>query len=152
MRLRRWIPGVVVLLALVFGTSIAGAISSPGNGKLGYTEVVSDQGTLVVSIDESGQKRFASVDYQLIADASVYSLCESGQAIGVGFPNLTGTISATPDPQGHAIATVSLSPDISLPGGNTCIVSETVSYAGVTLTNLASGHTYRLEPASRTWP
>lgn len=123
MGLRRWIPGVVVLLALVFGASIGGATSSPGNGKLGYAEAVSDRGALVVSIDESGQKRFASVDYQLVADVSVYSLCESGQAIAVGFPGLADTTSVTPDAQGHAAGTV----------------------------YLASGHTYRLEPASRTW-
>jgi hypothetical protein len=62
MRLTLWkAVAVTALFALFAGLSIAGA-----SGKFAYTEGIQfPSGSLAVMFDEGGQKRFATVDYQL---------------------------------------------------------------------------------------
>lgn len=149
MRRGLWIPLALAVLGLAVYAASAGATPATGTGKLGYTEIVAADGTLTVSVDESGQKRFTAVDYRLGADVSVTARCVD-QAVA-GFYSLSATASGlSPDAKGHVLGSIGVTPPL---GGSGCsgILSRTFDYTNVTLTNVASGHLYRLDPISETY-
>ena len=96
---------VVALLALFAGLSIAGASS-----KFAYSEEIQfPSGTLAVTFDEAGQKRFGAVDYLLAATAVATSCTTSDgvtQCVGVlGYPSAT-IAGLVPDEKGRVPATL----------------------------------------------
>jgi hypothetical protein len=137
---------VAVASVLSVGISAAGAST-----KFAYTEQVADTADLVVSFEEGALKRFASVDYELVATATTMS-CSGGQCIG-SLHFLSANSTLTPDPvKGRTSGTLTLDIPTS-PSPVPCLCAGTfqVEYRDVTLTNLTTGHVYRLDPISRDW-
>jgi hypothetical protein len=139
------------LLVLSAGVSVAGAVSGPGaneNSKFVYTEeVVSTD--LVVNFEEGGQKKFSGVDYRLDATVEVYKEC-GGQALVYLYSASNAVTALVPDDKGRAAGSVS----VEGPGVSDCLETTLlrITYAELTLTNLASGHAYRLDPITQTYP
>ena len=136
---------LMALVALgVLGATVAVAGAST---KFSYSASISDAGFLVVDLEEQGQRRFEGVRYQLNATATVvgtneaYVLPTSGQ---------TPTPSI-PDDRGRISATVATTDDIFPQVGPCGCGPKVVTYDEITLTNLDSGHTYRLTAVTRTF-
>lgn len=152
-------PRVVVaaaVLLLSVGTSVAGAVSGPGaneNSKFVYTEEIvpagtADTGNLIVNFDEGGQKRFASVDYRLDAVVSAFFGCGcSPQVIGVQYTASQTLMGLAPDDARRVTGSMAL--DVQGGGGTLGETLLHIDYADVTLTNLVSGHIYRLDAISQ---
>jgi hypothetical protein len=135
--------GLVLLLAgllvLSAGISVAGAST-----KFSSTEEITDNGHLVFDFEEGSLKRFASVDYQLDATATVAS-----PNLAQLYPDLRASVTLTPDDKGRAAGTPTLS-DVNLTSGGPCTCGGLrVEYFDMTLTNLTTGHVYRLDSISR---
>jgi hypothetical protein len=153
--MRPSLQGAIVataLLVLSIGIPVAGAVSGPGaneNSKFVYTEeiVATD---LVVTIDEGGQKRFESVEYRLDVTVDVFRFC-GGQGIGTR-QTLAPAVTVTPNEQGRAVGAFTVDSGTSDTPCSCCTGGTlTVEYFDMTLTNLASGHVYRLDPMSQTY-
>jgi hypothetical protein len=145
-RRRLTVVGIVGVLAWA---GIAVAAPDPSSGKLTYTETIDSGGTLTILFDESSQKRFASVDYELDGTGSATWSCDGGQ-IGIGLTPSIRLQGLAPDAKGHVVGTFS----VPLPaGGGVCAsqVLQSVTYTSLTLTNLASGHVYRLDADAQTF-
>jgi hypothetical protein len=140
------------LLMLSIGVPLAGAVSGPDaneNSKFVYTEeiIATD---LVLNFDEGGQKRFPSVVYRLDATVEVIRFC-GGQGIGTR-ETVDPTVTVTPNEQGRAVGAFTVDAGTSVTPCSCCSQGTlTVDYSNMTLTNLASGHAYRLDPVSQTY-
>ena len=142
--------GMAVLISLVAGVAIAGA--SP---KFASTETIQfPGGNLVVTFDEGAQKRFSSVDYELTATADATS-CMTVDGVTQCIATrtqLSDTVSGlVPDDKGRVAGSLTLVANAG-PGGTICTCSLHMDYFDITLTNLTSGHVYRLEPISADSP
>jgi hypothetical protein len=129
-------------LALTAGISGAGA-----SGKLAYTEEIQfPGGSLAVTFDEGGQKRFATVEYQLTATAVATSCMtfegETQCVSSLANPEsrVTGLV---PNEKGRVTATLTLVRQGG--GGGVCGCTLHMEYTDVKLTNVTSGHVYRLD-------
>ena len=133
---------LAAVVALAVGASSGGASS-----KFSYSEEVTATGDLVVRFDEMSLKRFVVVDYRLdaTADALSASSCATQQILQRLFQ--TATVSLAPDAKGRVTGTLTL--DLDVPQVMTCQYLRHVEYTNVTLTNLSTGHLYRLDPISR---
>jgi len=141
---------VTLALALTAALVLSASVSVAGaSTKFAYAEEVTNAGSLVVGFEEGSLKRFASVEYQLDATASAVWELSGGQSIGVLY-NPRATVTLAPDVRGRVRGTLTL--DISQSGGCGCGTLRRVEYSNVTLTNLATGHVYRLDPISREYP
>jgi hypothetical protein len=142
-----------LFLTLSVGSSVAGAVSGPGaneNSKLVYTEeiVATD---LSFAFDEGSQKRFPSVDYQLVVTVTVMRFC-NGQGLG-SQQTETPTVTIAPNEEGRAVGA------FTVDSGTTDTIcacgcgagSLAIDYTDMTLTNLTGGHVYRLDPISQTF-
>ena len=118
------------------GISVAGAST-----KFSSTEEITGN-DLVLDFEERSLKRFASVDYRL--DGAVLAVYCNGQ----GGALLYDTVALTPDAKGHVSGTLTL--DLG-PSGSLC-EPHYVEYTDVTLTNLTTGHVYRLDSISQGSP
>ena len=143
----RRILGLALLLAGVLALS-AGISAAGASTKFSATEVITDNGHLVLSFDEGSLKRFASVDYRLDATATVVS-----PTMAHNYTDLKVTVTLTPDDNGRVVGTLTLT-DVSLsfPGGPCTCGPVHVAYFDMTLTNLTTGHVYRLDPIGRDFP
>jgi hypothetical protein len=141
----RRIFGAVLLLtgALVLsgGISLAGAST-----KFAYTEQLTDARSLVIDFEEGSLKRFATVDYQL--DATEISRWEScgGGSIEVNAVSVPLTDVLVDKGRTTGNFTVQLPPS-----GQLC-APQHVEYTNLTLTNVTTGHVYRLDSISRDYP
>ena len=134
---------LTALLALTTGLATSGAST-----KFAYAAEVTATGDLIVNFEEASLKRFDSVGYQADATAtSVLGTCEQ-QALVQTFP--TATVALSTDSKGRVSGTVTLVLDV--PQVVACQRLLRVEHTDVTLTNLASGHVYRLDPISRGFP
>jgi hypothetical protein len=134
---------LTALLALAASVATSGAST-----KFVYTEEITATGDLIVHFEEGGLKRFDGVDYQLDATAtSLLGTCEQ-QGMVRTFP--TATVALSPDGKGRVTGSLTLVLDV--PQVFPCQHLLRVEYTSVTLTNLASGHEYRLDPVSRAFP
>lgn len=137
--------GLTFLFSLVAGVSIAGA--SP---KFASTETIQfPSGNLVVMFDEGGQKRFEWVDYRLAATAEATSCTTVDgvtQCVSVQSEPSAEATGLLPDDKGRVTGSLVLSSGAG--GGTICSCVTHMEYSDVTLTNLTSGHVYRLEPIS----
>lgn len=123
-------------LALSVGISVAEAST-----KFSSTEQITGS-NLVLDFEEGSLKRFASVDYQLDATGlQRWGDC-AGQAVLIH--DASATVTFTPDDKGRVTDTLTL---VSPPNGFLC-GPQHVEYTGVTLTNLTTGHVYRLDSIS----
>lgn len=145
---------IVALVLMGLAVSTAGAVSGPGaneNSKFVYTENLNTGFDLVLTTDEGSQKRFESVTYELGFTASFIRFCD-GQGVGIQRTD-TKTLSVTPDQDGRAVGAFTIE---SNTGGVMCgcgcgTGTLTVTYEQMTLTNLATGRTYRLDPVTQTF-
>jgi hypothetical protein len=129
------------VLVLAVGISVAGAVT-----KVSSTEIL-DNGNLVVSFEERGMKKFASVEYRLDATATV-----SSPNVAERFPNLQESVTLTPDDKGGVAGALTES-DVNFTPGAPCTCGPRhVEYYDMTLTNLTTGHVYSLDPISRDFP
>ncbi len=140
------ILGLALLLAgvlvLSIGTSFAGA-----GTKFAYMEQVTAAGSLAVDFEEGSLKRFASVDYQLDAtETSRWDSCSGGSAIEVHAVSVPLVLA--PDDKGRTSGNFT----VPLPPSNQLCAPQHVEYTGITLTNLTTGHVYRLDSISRDFP
>ena len=105
-------------------------------------------GSLVVDFEEGSLKRFASVEYQL--DATETSRWEScgGGAIEVNAVHPAPPLLLEPDDKGRTTGNFT----VPLPLSNQVCAPQHVEYTSVTLTNLTTGHVYRLDSISRDFP
>jgi hypothetical protein len=92
----------------------------------------------------------ASVDSRLDADGSAIWDCGNGQLVGAQF-FASNTATVVPDVNGHALGSLSLGVQ-AFPSGCTQLVLQRIDYTNVILTNLTTGHVYRLDPISQTFP
>jgi hypothetical protein len=138
----------LAFLLIVIGVLALSSITQ-ASAKFSYSESVDSAGNLSVGFDEVGQKRFSSVDYGLSATAVVTWSCNGQTVAQQQFP--TGTGSLTPDERGRAAGTITLTLNPSGGSGCSSAVLARVDYTDVTLTNLSSGHVYRLDPVSQTF-
>jgi hypothetical protein len=139
-----------LILTLALALFLAVGVSTPGaSSKFSYSEEIAANASLVVSFQEGSLRRFESVEYRLDATADV-TLEQPGQTITV---RSTPTASTTlvPDARGGTQGVLTLDVDITA-GGCLCGGTALVEYSSVTLTNLATGKIYRLEPINRTFP
>lgn len=140
---------VVGMLVLSAGVSVGGAST-----KFAANEQISGTGSLVLSFEEGSLKKFASVDYRLQATASAVWDAGGGQSIGFRFddPPLSDDAQFVPGDKGRVTGVMQV--DIPPPGGGVCTCGDLqrVEYTNVTLTNLATGRVYRLDPMSRDFP
>jgi hypothetical protein len=146
--MRRVFSFVLVLtgaLVLWAGSSGAGA-----SGKFAYTEEIQfPSGSLAVAWDEGGQKRFTTVDYELTATAestSCMTFDEVTQCIASISEVRESVTGLVPDEKGRVTATLTL---VRQGGGDgICGCTLHMEYSNVTLTNMTSGHVYRLDPVA----
>jgi hypothetical protein len=132
---------LAVVLTLSAGISVAGAST-----KFSYTQEITDTGNLVFSFEEGSLKRFASVEYRLEATAIVAS-----PDIAQLF-EFDESVTLTPDDRGRVLDTLTLNVNLSPGGGGCTCGGRRVEYFDMTLTNVASGHVYRIDPISRDFP
>jgi len=138
--MQRTVGLVLVLisaLVLSMGISVAGA-STKFNSTV---EITGNE--LVVDFEEGSLKRFTSVGYRL--DAAVLALYCEGQSTGA---LLFATDAFAPDAKGRVSDTLTL--DLG-PSGTSC-EPHYVEYTDVRLTNLTTGHVYRLDSISQGSP
>ena len=135
------------VLVLSVGISVAGAVT-----KVNSTDIL-DNGNLALSLEERGMKKFPSVDYRLDATATAGSCDPTGQlCVAQLFENLVEVVTLTPDDKG-AVAGTLTETNVSFPSGGPCTCGPRhVEYYDMTLTNLATGHVYSLDPISRDYP
>ena len=131
---------VVVVLAL--GAALVLSTVAGASTKFSSTEAIAVDGSLIVNFDEGSLKRFASVDYRLDATATAFFQIDTS-AIGRVY-NPSATVMLTPD-EGRVTGALEL--DIDQSGRCLLFPCGTllyVEYSDITLTNLATGKTYRL--------
>jgi hypothetical protein len=140
-------PAIAFAVIAVSVMGLSGVAQA--SGKLSSSESVDSSASLSVTFDEGGQKRFSSVDYRLAATAVVTWSCNGQTVAQQQFP--TATASLSPDERGRVAGAITLT--VNLSGGGSCssAVLARVDYTDVMLTNLSSGHVYRLDPISRTF-
>jgi hypothetical protein len=125
------LAGVLVFSA---GTPLAGAST-----KFAYTEQLTDARSLVVDFEEGSLKRFASVDYQL--DATEISRWESCGGGSIEVNAVSVPLTLAPD-QGRTTGNFT----VQLPPSDQLCAPQHVEYTNMTLTNVTTGHVYRLHP------
>jgi hypothetical protein len=137
-----------VVLAVTLALVLAVGVSAPGaSSKFSYSEEIAATGSLIVTLQEGSLKRFASVEYQLSATADV-TVEHPGQTI-VARSTPTANAALVPDAKGGTQGVLTLDVDVTAGGGCLCGGSSRVDYSDVTLSNLATGKVYRLDPISR---
>lgn len=118
------------------------------NGALLYKqEVVA--GDLLVSFEERGLNRFAAVDYRLDGTVSIVHWC-GGQGLGHLESATSTVVGLVPDDHGRVTGSLTLEPGAGTCGCCTGSV-VLVDHSDLTLTNLASGQEYRLDPIGETF-
>ena len=129
---------------------VAGISAAEASTKFAYTEEVTQTGTAIVRFEEGSLKRFDGLDYQLEATAVAtwVSPCGGRLLIEATFPSVT--LALIPDAKGRVSGTLTL--DLSPPMVTPCEVLQHVEYTSMTLTNLTTGHMYRLDPISQDYP
>ena len=136
--MRKLIFVVVALtgaLALLAGSSLAGA--SP---KFAYTEQITAARSLAVDFEEGSLKRFAGVDYQLNGTAIALWECDGSQEHIL----LNDAVTLMPNDKGRTTGTLTL----VMPSSGHLCAPTSVEYVSTTLTNVTTGHVYRLDPIS----
>ena len=132
---------LVVAIVLALGVTVSAAGAST---KFSSTPSIDDGAYLVVSFEEGSQKRFATVDYQLDAQAEVST------------PNMisaftvTGNAQLVPDERGRVSGNIATTLDLLAqvsPCG--CTGPRQVEYGDITLTNVTTRRVYRLDPIVR---
>jgi hypothetical protein len=133
-----------LVLALAGALALSAAISVAGaSTKFAYTEQLTDSRSLVIDFEEGSLKRFASVDYQLDAtETSRWDSCGGGS---VEVNAVSVPLTSTSVDKGRTTGNVT----VQLPPSDQLCAPQHVEYTNMTLTNVTTGHVYRLDPISR---
>ena len=138
--------GRVVILGAAFVVAlISAATVASASTKFDYTTSIDNMGELVVVFDEGSQKRFDGVSYRLEAFAEMVTPTRRS-----GAQTLIETESPLA-PYTNGRVTGSLTTTLGLLFLTPCGCSEGryIEYTNIVLTNLATGHAYRLDPIRR---
>ena len=134
------IVGAALMVALLSTATVASAST-----KFDYTTSIDNTGELVVSFEERSLKRFDGVSYRLEAFGEMVTPSRrlGGQALV--------ETESPPVPDANGRVTGSLTTSLGLlfltPCG--CGEGRYIEYTNIVLTNLATGHVYRLDPIRR---
>jgi hypothetical protein len=143
---RRFVMPRIGALAALLAVAAALAMALPGasaSAKFNSTAVIVDSGDLVVQFEEGALKRFAAVDYRLVGDAEARRA-----ALAVLHLGLTANVALNPDDRGRVAGSLTL--DIPTSADTPCGCGTLhIEYRNLTLSNLTSGKTYRVDPVSR---
>lgn len=132
--------GAVLIVALVSAVTVASAST-----KFDYTTSIDDTGELVVVFEERSLKRFDGVAYRLEAFGAVVTptWIAAAQALVE-----TETL-LVPDTNGRVTGSLATTLGLLLLGPCGCAGGRYLEYTNIVLTNLATGHVYRLDPIRR---
>ena len=137
--------GRVATVAAALIVALAATTVASASTKFDYTTSIDNFGELVVVFDEGSQKRFDDVSYRLEAFGEMVT-----QTRRLGGQALIETESPlAPDTNGRVTGslTTTLGLLFLVPCG--CGGGRYVEYTNIVLTNLATGHMYRLDPVRR---
>jgi len=149
--MRRFLAaGVALSAGLLLAANVMGAAASTKFSYTGTFDAV-DVANLTVTFQEGSLKRFAAVDYRLDATAEVTWTCTGGQSVAEQLFPSTSLAGLTPDEKGRVSGSATLDLDRS-PAGPCPGVGFNVAYSDAMLTNLATGHTYRLDSIEQSLP
>src|SRR5438552_18488564 len=96
-----------VVLGFITAALVA-AMPAVASARFAYTEAVANDGSLTVTFNEPSQKKSASVNYQLSADATASWICPvDGTILGSQF-SVNNTTTVVPGGNGHALGSISL--------------------------------------------
>jgi hypothetical protein len=144
---------LIVILAMAVGLVLSAGIStSAASTKFAYSSAIDSTGSLTVSFEEAGIKKYTSVGYRLDASAIAQWQVSVDPPLSIAkqYP-ATASVGLAPNDKGRVSGSVGL--DISQSGGPGgvcgCGALQHVEYFDMTITNLATGHVYRLSPISR---
>lgn len=128
---------LVVAIALMLGVAVSTAGAST---KFSYTQSVDIETHLVVGFEEGSLKRFDTIDYRLDA---VGALSAPTFIFGA---QVTGTVQLVTDERGRVSGTIATTLNFLALFPCGCTGPRQVAYTDITLTNLTTGHVYRLDP------
>jgi hypothetical protein len=132
--------GAALIVALVSATTVASA-----SAKFDYTTSIDDTGELVVSFEERSLKRFDGVSYRLEALGELVTPTRRG-----GGQALVETESPlVPDANGRVTGSLTTTLGLLFLAPCGCGEGRYIEYTNIVLTNLATGHMYRLNPIRR---
>ena len=137
--------GVVTLGAALIVALVSAATVASASTKFDYTASIDNTGELVVVFEERTLKRFDGVAYRLEARGEIVT-----PTIRAGAEGMVETESPlVPDASGQVTGslTTTLGLLFLVPCG--CAGGRYVEYTNIVLTNLATGHVYRLDPIRR---
>lgn len=126
------------VLVFSIGTSLAGAST-----RFSYTEQLTDARSLVIDFEEGSLKRFATVDYQL--DATEISRWESCGGGSIEVNAVSVVLTDVPVDKGRTTDNFT----VALPPSDQLCAPQHVEYTDMTLTNVTTGHVYRLDSIRR---
>lgn len=128
---------LVVAIVLMLGVTVSTAGAST---KFSYTQGVDIETHLVVGFEEGSLKRFDTVDYQLDAFGFL-----STPTIAFG-SRVTGTVQLVTDERGRVSGDIGTTLNFLALFPCGCTGPRKLEYSDITLTNLTTGHVYRLDP------
>ena len=135
---------VVMVVAALIGALVSAATVATASTKFDYTTSIDDTGELVVVFEERSLKRFDGVTYRLEALGEMVT-----PTVRLAAQALLETDSPlVPDTSGRVTGSVATSLGLLslVPCG---CGGHYVEYTNIVLTNLTTGHVYRLDPIKR---
>lgn len=134
--------GAALIVALVSATTVANAST-----KFDYTTSIDNTGELVVVFEEGSLKRFDGVAYRLEALGKMVTptMIAAGQAL------VETESPLVPDTSGRVTGSLATSLGLLFLAPCGCSGGRYFEYTNIVLTNLATGHVYRLDPIRRDW-
>lgn len=132
--------GAVLMLALVSAASVATAST-----KFNYTTSIDDMGELVVAFEERSLKRFDGVAYRLEARAEMVT--PTRRMLGQALDETESPLA--PDTNGRVTGSLTTTLGLLFLTPCGCAEGRYIEYTNIVLTNIETGHVYRLDPIRR---
>ena len=134
------VGGAALLVALVSAVTVASAST-----KFDYTTSIDNNGELVVVFEEGTLKRFDGVAYRLEALGELVTPTRRSAAHGV----VDTEPPLVPDTNGRVTGSLTTTLGLLFLAPCGCGEGRYIEYTNIVLTNLATGHQYRLDPIRR---
>lgn len=134
------VGGAALLVALVWAVTVASAST-----KFEYTTSIDNTGELVVVFEEGTLKRFDGVAYRLEVFGELVTPTRRSGAYGF----VDTELPLLPDTNGRVTGSLTTTLGLLFLTPCGCSGGRYVEYTNIVLTNLATGHEYRLDPIRR---